>query len=418
MIASMSENGTRRSVFVYDPLSFGQEIAEYDGNSDLSAANVQRIYLRLPGSVDQPFLMIDYAGAGCSSSGCEHWAYADRRGSIIATTDENGDVRNQYAYSSYGVTDDEGGIPFKFTGQKYDNQSGLYYYKARWYDPETGKFLQPDPIGYGDGMNMYAYVSGDPVNLTDPSGLSSDSDCVTPDTDICVSSTPPDDEPTNLAAFGFGEGGDNSVGGSSGGSGSSSGIEQQICAATTGSRLRKCVTVTTPTALSSRDRRRLGNDFRSFILSTNGNPNISDEGITISDPNGVLADREFSLLTAVTQFVGAANLLGDLSVIIIERGDRRGLSSPLDSTCQSAPACNRVPGDGTISLFPATFRLGAFSGTPTSVARTIAHEQHHDLFGLTRLNDHRLLDRNAVLAIEFAGLADGRCSRITGFAGC
>ena len=170
MIASMSENGTRQSVFVYDPLSLGQEIVEYDGNSDLSAANVQRIYLRLPGSVDQPFLMIDYAGAGCGGSGCEHWAYADQRGSIIATTDENGDIRNQYAYSPYGVTNDEGGIPFKYTGQKYDSQSGLYYYKARWYDPETGRFLQPDPIGYGDGMNMYAYVSGDPVNFSDLSG--------------------------------------------------------------------------------------------------------------------------------------------------------------------------------------------------------------------------------------------------------
>ena len=173
MIASMSENGSRQSVFVYDPLSLGQEIAEYDGNSDLSAATVQRIYLRLPGSVDQPFLMIDYAGAGCGGSGCEHWAYADQRGSIIATTDENGDIRNQYAYSPYGVTNDEGGIPFKYTGQKYDSQSGLYYYKARWYDPETGKFLQPDPIGYGDGMNMYAYVGGDPVNLSDPTGLAS-----------------------------------------------------------------------------------------------------------------------------------------------------------------------------------------------------------------------------------------------------
>jgi hypothetical protein len=47
----------------------------------------------------------------------------------------------------------------------------LYYYKARFYDPKIRRFLNADPIGYADGMNMYAYVGGDPANLTDPSGM-------------------------------------------------------------------------------------------------------------------------------------------------------------------------------------------------------------------------------------------------------
>jgi RHS repeat-associated protein len=61
--------------------------------------------------------------------------------------------------------------PYLFTGRRFDYETGLYYYRARYYNPYIGRFLQTDPVGYGDGINWYVYCKNNPLSFVDPSGL-------------------------------------------------------------------------------------------------------------------------------------------------------------------------------------------------------------------------------------------------------
>jgi RHS repeat-associated protein len=106
------------------------------------------------------------------------WLHADERGSIIAASNASGVAAASVKYRPDG---DSGTLasPFGYTGQLPDLQ--LYYYKARMYSPKAGRFLQPDPLGYGGGINLYGYVGNDPVNRVDRSdrGVWSDAAQVT-----------------------------------------------------------------------------------------------------------------------------------------------------------------------------------------------------------------------------------------------
>jgi len=69
------------------------------------------------------------------------------------------------------------GNPFMFTGREYDSETGLYFYRARYYDPAIGRFISEDPIGFeGGDLNLYAYVRNNPVNFSDPTGEAIDID--------------------------------------------------------------------------------------------------------------------------------------------------------------------------------------------------------------------------------------------------
>jgi RHS repeat-associated protein len=161
----------------YDPLGrlfvVGGEgrLLNYDGDDLIaehsnSAGNpLARRYVHGPGS-DEP--LVWYEGAGTSD---RRFLHADERGSIIAVTDSAGATIATNRYDEYGVPAATNVGRFQYTGQMWLPTISMYSYKARIYAPKLGRFLQPDPIGYGDGMNMYGYVGGDPVNFADPTGL-------------------------------------------------------------------------------------------------------------------------------------------------------------------------------------------------------------------------------------------------------
>jgi len=146
--------------YVYDG---SHVIAEYDGNN-----NLLRKYVYGPG-IDQPVSMIEVA-----DSNAAYYYHYDALGSVIALSDSSGDTVQTYEYSVFGepaVEDANHTNPYMFAGRRYDVEIGLYYNRARYYNPYTGRFLQTDPSGYSDGMNWYVYCGNNPAGRSDPSGL-------------------------------------------------------------------------------------------------------------------------------------------------------------------------------------------------------------------------------------------------------
>ncbi|MFB0552415.1 MAG: RHS repeat-associated core domain-containing protein, partial [Phycisphaerae bacterium] len=98
-----------------------------------------------------------------------YYYHFDGLGSVVALSNSNGDSCQSYEYSAYGqvaASDPNHPNPYMFTGRRFDIETGLYYYRARYYNPHIGRFMQTDPVGYG-----YTYCSNNPLGRVDPFGL-------------------------------------------------------------------------------------------------------------------------------------------------------------------------------------------------------------------------------------------------------
>jgi RHS repeat-associated protein len=182
LLTSIALPGTGGTVsFRYDP--FGRRIQKsgpagttnylYDG-SDIRAnvieavdnsGNVLARYTQGPGT-DQPLAEL--------RSGTTSYYELDGLGSVSSLSNSAATLANTYTYDSFGkVIGSTGSLvnPFQYTGRESDPETGLNYYRFRYYDPNSGRFLSEDPITFEGGIDFYSYVRNHPSDYVDPFGL-------------------------------------------------------------------------------------------------------------------------------------------------------------------------------------------------------------------------------------------------------
>jgi RHS repeat-associated protein len=129
-------------------------------------ASLVRYYSYYPG-IDRPHAVTR------ASDGKTFYYATELPGSVIGLVNSSNQLVNSYEYDPFGVavaTSEQVAQPFRFAGRELDSETGLYYMRARYYDPQLGRFLSEDPIGLHGGMNPFVFAANDPVDFLDPHG--------------------------------------------------------------------------------------------------------------------------------------------------------------------------------------------------------------------------------------------------------
>jgi RHS repeat-associated protein len=154
-IYKSSLSGT--SVFAYD----GDNLVEETNSAGTVVARYEQTQ-----NIDEPLAMLRSAATS--------YYHTDGLGSVTSLSSAAGSIANTYTYDSFGkLTASTGSLvnPFRYTARESDTETGLYYYRARYYDPSAGRFLSEDESQFAESSNFYSYVGNDPTNLIDDSGF-------------------------------------------------------------------------------------------------------------------------------------------------------------------------------------------------------------------------------------------------------
>jgi RHS repeat-associated protein len=173
-LTTIAAGSTTTAAYGYDPT--GRRTAKtisgattgfaYNGSTAIQEKTGSTVSANsIVGGTDQILSRTDSAGA--------RTYLTDGLDSTLALVDASGVIKTSYAYTPYGATTASGAAstnPVQYAGREND-ANGLYYYRARYYNPTYGRFISEDPLGLAAGSNLYRYAADDPVDLNDPSGM-------------------------------------------------------------------------------------------------------------------------------------------------------------------------------------------------------------------------------------------------------
>ncbi len=178
---SVVEGGVSIAAYAYD--AGNQRISKTTGGvTTRYAYDRNHVALELTGAATTPNVrylygtQVDQILAQDKGGGNVSWQLTDQLGSVRALVGNDGIVRNRFEFDAFGnvvstmlgATDDS---RYRYTGREFDAETGLNYYRARYFDSFSGRFIGQDPIGFSaDDANLYRYVGNKVINHKDPSG--------------------------------------------------------------------------------------------------------------------------------------------------------------------------------------------------------------------------------------------------------